>query len=242
MRVLVADDQLRIAALLKRSLRDDGHTVDVALNGVDALWHAAEFTYDAVVLGVQLPGLDGGQVCRRLRESDRRIPVLMLTSLDTTSNRVRGLDAGADAYLIKPFSYDQFIAQLMAMIRERAPSRPAELRLGELCMNPETMQAWRGETELKLTSKEFALLRLFLTHPGQALSRDQIFERVWDCAHQGSSNLVDQYMLYLRRKLDRPFGVQQLETVRGLGYRLREVPTGDPRAYPAPRAKIPQNI
>jgi two-component system OmpR family response regulator len=225
-RVLVADDELRMAALLKRGLGDDGHTVDVALNGGDALWHAAEFTYDAVVLSVKLPGLDGGQVCQRLRESDSRTPVLMLTSRDSGSDRLRGLDAGADAYLVKPFSYYQFTAQLTAMIRQRPSSRPAELRLGELRMDPATLRAWRGEVELNLTSKEFALLRLFLTYPGQALSRGQIYERVWDCAHHGSSNLVDQYVLYLRRKLDRPFGVRQLETVRGLGYRLREVHAG----------------
>lgn len=224
MRVLVADDQLRMAALLKRGLRADGHTVDVALNGDEALWHASEFTYDAVVLDVMLPGPDGAQLCKRLRGRDRRTPVLMLTRKDRDSDRVRGLDADADAFLVEPFSFDDFTAQLSAMTRRRSVDGADGLKVGELLMNPITHQAWRGESALNLSSKEFALLRLFMTNPGQCLSRDYIFERIWDCTHRGSSNLVDQYVLYLRRKVDRPFGVRQIETVRGLGYRLRDLP------------------
>jgi two-component system OmpR family response regulator len=224
MRVLVADDQLRMAALLKRGLREDGHTVDVALNSDEALWHASEFTYDAVVLDVMLPGPDGAHLCKRLRERDRRTPVLMLTRKDRESDRVRGLDAGADAFLVEPFSFDDFTAQLSAMTHRRTGDRANGLKVGELLMNSGTHQAWRGESELSLSSKEFALLRLFMANPGQCLSRDHIFERIWDCTHRGSSNLVDQYVLYLRRKVDRPFGVRQIETVRGLGYRLRDHP------------------
>jgi two-component system OmpR family response regulator len=205
-------------------LGEDGHTVDVALNGDDAWWHATEFKYDAVVLDVMLPGVDGAQLCKRLRQRDRRVPVLMLTSKDTDNGRVRGLDAGADAYLIKPFSFDDFTAQLTAMTQRRAAARTGDLRVGDLRMSPATHHAWRGATELCLSSKEFALLRLFLSHPGRALSRQFIFERIWDCTDQGTSNLVDQYVLYLRRKVDRPFGVRQIETVRGMGYRLREEP------------------
>lgn len=224
MRVLVGDDQLRMAALLKRGLREDGHTVDVALNGDDALWHASEFAYDAVVLDVTLPDEGGVQVCKRLRERDRRIPVLMLTRKDPDSDRVRGLEADADAFLVAPFSFEQFTAQLTAMIQRNPHPRACELQVGDLRMKPGTYQAWRGDTELSLSGKEFALLRLFLLHPGEALSRDYIFERIWDCTNQGASNLVDQYVLYLRRKVDRPFGMHQIETVRGLGYRLREQP------------------
>lgn len=232
MRVLVADDQLRMAALLKRGLTDDGHTVDVALNCDDALWHVSEFTYDAVVADVMLPDLGGAELCRRFSERDRRIPVLMLTRMDRASDRVLGLDAAADAYLVEPFSFDDFTAQLMATMRRhahptkhrQAQSRAGGIQVGDLRMRPRTYQAWRGDTELTLSTKEFALLKLFLTHPEEALSRGYIFERIWDCTHYGVSNLVDQYVLYLRRKVDRPFGMQQIETVRGVGYRLREQP------------------
>jgi two-component system OmpR family response regulator len=213
-----------MAARLKRGLSEDGHTVDVALSGDDALWHATEFSYDAVVVDVMLPGAASGQLCGRLRTRDRRVPVLMLTNRDVDSDCVRGLEAGADAYLIEPFSFFDFTAQLAAITREQRGAAPCELRVGDLRMNPAIYQAWRGTTELSLSSKEFALLRLFLSNPGQALSRERIFERIWDCFHHGSSNLVDQYVLYLRRKVDRPFGVRQIETVRGLGYRLRETP------------------
>ena len=224
MRVLVADDHLRMAALLKRGLGDDGHTVDVVLNGNDAWWHATEFKYDAVVVDVMLPGVDGAALCRRLRDADRRVPVLMLTSKDSESDQVRGIDAGADAYLIEPFSFEDVTAQLSAMTSGRASGGRAGLRVGELSLNPLTRRAWRGETELDLSTREFALLRLFLSYPDRALSRGYIFERIWDCTHDGSSNLVDQYVFYLRRKVDRPFGVRQIDTVRGLGYRLRADP------------------
>jgi two-component system OmpR family response regulator len=213
-----------MAALLKRGLGEDGHTVDVVLTGDDAWWHATEFSYDAVVLDVGSPAVDGVQLCKRLRERDRRTPVLMLTSKDSENGRVRGLDAGADAYLIEPFSFEDFSAQLTAMTHRWAAVRGDGLRVGELWLDPLTQLAWRGRTPLSLSSKEFALLRLFMSRPGRALSREYIFERIWDCTHQVSSNVVDQYVLYLRRKVDRPFWVRQIETVRGLGYRLREEP------------------
>jgi two-component system OmpR family response regulator len=213
-----------MAALLKRALREDGHTVDVALNGDDALWHASEFTYDAVVVDVMLPGPDSVQLCKRLRGRDRRTPVLMLTRREHDSDRVRGLDAGADAFLVEPFSFDDFTAQLSAMTRRRAARRAEVVKVGELVVSPATGQAWRGETEVILTPRELALLRLFMANAWQPLDRDYIFERIWDCTSRASSNLVDQYVLYLRRQIDRPFGVRQIETVRGLGYRLREHP------------------
>ncbi len=224
MRVLVVEDELRMAALLKRGLEEDGYAVDVARTGIDAVWQAEEFDYDAVLLDLMLPGMDGVQVCRELRGAGRRMPVLMLTARDAIEDRVRGLDAGADDYLPKPFSFAELSARVRALIRRGAVERPTELQVGDLQLDPATRRAWRGGTELELSSKEFALLELFLRHPGQVLTRTRILEHVWDFAYDGGSNVVDQYVLYLRRKVDRPFGVEQLETVRRSGYRLRTVP------------------
>ena len=224
MRVLVVEDELRMAALLKRGLTEEGYAVDVAGTGTDALWHATEFDYDAVLLDVMLPEMSGIEVCRQLRERKRWVPVLMLTARDAISDRVRGLDVGADDYLVKPFSFDEMSARVRALIRRGAVERPSELRVGDLRLDPAARRAWRGEVELELSTKEYALLRMFLSHPGQVLTRTQILEHVWDYAYDGGSNVVDQYVLYLRRKIDRPFGVQQLDTVRGAGYRLRDQP------------------
>jgi len=224
-RVLIVEDELRMAALLKRGLEEDGYAVDVVGTGTDAVWQANEFSYDAVVLDVMLPGMDGVGVCRRLRESGRWMPVLMLTARDSVEDRVRGLDAGADDYLTKPFSFAELSARIRALIRRGAVERPSELHAADLRLDPATRQAWRGQVELDLSTKEFALLELFLRHRGQVLTRTRILEHVWDFAYDGVSNVVDQYVLYLRRKIDRPFGLEQLETVRGAGYRLRAEPT-----------------
>src|SRR6476646_785784 len=210
-----------MAALLKRGLEEDGYAVDVVGTGTDAVWQANEFSYDAVVLDVMLPGLDGVGVCRRLRESGRWMPVLMLTARDAVEDRVRGLDAGADDYLTKPFSFAELSARIRALIRRGVVERPSELHAADLRLDPATRQAWRGQVELELSTKEFALLELFLRHRGQVLTRTRILEHVWDFAYDGVSNVVDQYVLYLRRKIDRPFGLEPLETVRGAGYRLR---------------------
>jgi two-component system OmpR family response regulator len=220
-RVLVVEDELRMAALLKRGLEEDGYAVDVAGTGPDAVWQAREFDYDAVLLDLMLPGMDGVQVCRELRSAGRWMPILMLTAQDAIEDRVRGLDAGADDYLAKPFSFAELSARVRALIRRGAVERPTELQTGDLRLDPATRRAWRGATELELSSKEFALLELFMRHPGQVLTRTRILEHVWDFAYDGASNVVDQYVLYLRRKVDRPFDVEQLETVRGSGYRLR---------------------
>jgi two-component system OmpR family response regulator len=223
-RVLVVEDEVRMAALLQRGLREDGYVVDVAWTGPDALWHATEFSYDAVLLDLMLPGLDGVEVCRRLRAAGRWVPVMMLTARDAVEDRVRGLDAGADDYLTKPFSFAELSARVRAMIRRGAVERPTELCVADLRLEPAGRRAWRGEVELRLSAKEFALLELFLRHPDEVLTRTRILEQVWDFAYEGGSNVVDQYVLYLRRKMDRPFGVDQLETVRGAGYRLRGEP------------------
>ncbi|HEV7791561.1 MAG TPA: response regulator transcription factor [Pseudonocardia sp.] len=221
MRVLIVEDEPRMAALLRRGLAEDGYAVDIANTGTDALWQATEFAYDAVVLDVMLPGLDGMEVCRQLRDRGRWMPVLMLTARDAVDDRIRGLDAGADDYLTKPFSFGELAARLRALIRRGSGDRPTKLSVGELRLDPATHRAWRGTTELTLSAKEFALLELFMRHPGQVLSRTRIIEHVWDFSYDGVSNIVDQYVGYLRRKVDRPFGDEQLETVRGVGYRMR---------------------
>jgi two-component system OmpR family response regulator len=235
-RVLVVEDELRMAALLKRGLEEDGYAVDVASTGPDAVWQAGEFDYDTVLLDLMLPGMDGVEVCRRMRSAGRWMPVLMLTARDAVEDRVRGLDAGADDYLAKPFSFAELSARVRALIRRGAVERPAELQVADLRLDPATRRAWRGAAELDLSSKEFALLELFLRYPGQVLTRTRILEHVWDFAYDGASNVVDQYVLYLRRKIDRPFDVEQLETVRGAGYRLRTEPTGpESRDHQSPR-------
>jgi two-component system, OmpR family, response regulator len=224
MRVLVVEDEVRTAGLLRRGLSEEGYSVDIAVDGPDAVWRASEFSYDAVVLDVMLPGCDGIEVCRELRSRGRWAPVLMLTARDDLAARVRGLDSGADDYLAKPFSFDELFARLRALIRRGALERPAQLHCGGLRLDPATRQAWRGEAELELSPKEFALLELFLRHPGEVLTRTRILEHVWDYTYDGVSNVVDQYIGYLRRKIDRPFGIAQLETIRGVGYRLRAAP------------------
>ncbi len=226
MRVLVVEDEVRMAGLLERALQEEGHAVDVAADGPEGLWLATENTYGAVVLDVMLPGFDGFQFCRRLRESGRWVPVLMLTARDGVADRVRGLDTGADDYLVKPFSLLELAARLRALARRDDRSRPVILAEGDLKMDPATKRVWRAGTELRLSPKEFSLLELFLRHPGSVLTRSQIIETVWDFAYDGGSNVVDQYVNYLRRKIDVPFGRRDIETVRGMGYRLRPAEGG----------------
>jgi two-component system, OmpR family, response regulator len=221
MRVLVVEDEARMARLLKRGLEEEGHAVDVAGDGPDGLWLATENDYGAVVLDVMLPGFDGFEVCRKLRAAGVWTPVLMLTARDAVDDRVRGLDAGADDYLVKPFSLLELAARLRALIRRDDRARPAVLAEGDLKLDPASKRAWRGSTELQLSPKEFSLLELFLRHPGSVLTRSQILDAAWDFAYDGTSNVVDQYVTYLRRKIDVPFGRHDLETVRGMGYRLR---------------------
>jgi two-component system OmpR family response regulator len=222
MRVLVIEDESRMAGLLKRALQEEGHAVDVAADGQEGLWLATENAYTAIVLDVMLPGLDGFGVCQRLRESGSWVPVLMLTARDAVGDRVRGLDAGADDYLVKPFSLLELAARLRALARRDDRSRPVILAEGDLRLDPAGKRAWRAGTELRLSPKEFALLEFFLRHPGRLLTRSQIIEAVWDFAYDGGSNVVDQYVNYLRRKIGR----DDIETVRGMGYRLRHAEGG----------------
>jgi two-component system OmpR family response regulator len=234
MRVLVVEDEVRMAALIRRGLEEDGYAVDIATTGPDGLWQAREFAYDAIVLDVMLPGADGFEVCRQLRESGRWSPILMLTARDGVDDRIRGLDVGADDYLTKPFSFGELAARVRALIRRGGVDRPTVLRVGELVLDPASRRAWRSEQELALSTKEFALLELFLRHPDQVLSRTTILEHVWDFAYDGVSNIIDQYVSYLRRKIDKPYGSELLETVRGSGYRLRAPDSARPAATPRP--------
>ena len=221
MRVLVVEDEEKLAALLARGLREEGHSADVAGRGEDALWMARAVDYDAIVLDVMLPGQDGLSTCRALRAREWS-PVLLLTARDAVENRVEGLDAGADDYLVKPFSFAELLARLRALARRVPAERPVVLEAGDLRLDPAAHRAWRGAAELELSSKEFALLESFMRRPGQALSRVQLLESAWDLAYESRSNLVDVYVRYLRQKIDRPFGRHALETVRHVGYRLRE--------------------
>ena len=222
MRLLVVEDEVKLANLLRRGLEEEGYAIDTAADGGEALWLAQENPYDAVVLDVMLPDVDGFEVCRRLRASGRWAPVLMLTARDSVPDRVEGLDAGADDYLTKPFSFAELLARLRALMRRGAPERPATLRVGDLTVDPARRRVARGHVPIELTSKEFALLEYFARHHGEVLSRTRLIEHVWDFAYDGESNVVDVYVRYLREKVDRPFGRWSIETVRGAGYRLRE--------------------
>lgn len=221
MRILVVEDQPRMAGLVKRGLEETGYSVDLAGTGPDALWMATENDYRVIVLDAMLPGFDGFEVARRLRTASRWMPIIMLTARDTVDDRVRGLDAGADDYLTKPFSLAELAARIRALARRGRPERPATLAVGQLRLDPARHRATRADQELVLSPKEFALLALLMEHPGEVLTRTQIIEQIWDCEYDGMSNVVDQYVAYLRRKIDRPFGTSDLETVRGIGYRLR---------------------
>jgi two-component system OmpR family response regulator len=221
-RVLIVEDELKMASLIRRGLVEEGHAPDVASRGEDAIWMAQAHPYDAIVLDVMLPGLSGFETCRQLRNAGIWAPVLMLTARDSVEDRVAGLDAGADDYLTKPFSFAELLARLRALARRGAVERPTELVVGDLRLDPAKRRAWRGEHEIGLSPKEFALLEAFMRRPGEVLSRLQLLEHAWDFAYENRSNVVDVYVRYLRQKIDRPFGAGSLETVRGVGYRLRE--------------------
>jgi two-component system OmpR family response regulator len=195
---------------------------DVAERGEDALWMAGATDYDALILDVLLPGIDGFEVCRRLRADGVWTPILMLTARDSVQDRVAGLDGGADDYLTKPFSYAELLARLRALMRRGPAERPPDLRVGDLRLDPARHRAWRGETEIQLSAKEFSILETFMRRPGDVLSRFQLLEHAWDYEYENRSNVVDSYIRLLRQKVDRPFGLKSIETVRGAGYRLRE--------------------
>ncbi len=221
MRVLIVEDEVKMASLIRRGLREEGMAADVAVKGEDALWMAGSTSYDAIILDVMLPGINGFDACRRLREEGVWAPVLMLTARDGVDDRVAGLDGGADDYLTKPFSFAELLARLRALVRRGPVERPTVLTVGDLHLDPAARRVWRGDTDITLSAKEFALLETFMRRPGQMLDRYLLLEHAWDYDYENRSNVVDVYVRYLREKVDRPFGVESIETVRGAGYRLR---------------------
>jgi two-component system OmpR family response regulator len=221
MRALVVEDEAKMAALLRRGLVEEGYAADVARTGEEALWMARATPYDAIVLDLMLPGRDGLAVCRELRASGIWSPILMLTARDGVEDRVAGLDGGADDYLTKPFSFGELLARLRALSRRAPGERPAVLEAGSLRLDPATRRVWRRGVEIQLSTKEFALLETFMRRAGEVVTRLDLLEHAWDYAYENRSNVVDVYVRYLREKIDRPFGLASLETVRGAGYRLR---------------------
>ena len=220
--VLVVEDEVKMAALIRRGLTEQGLTVDVSGSGEEAVLMAAATSYDAIVLDVILPGIDGFETCRRLRVKGVWTPVLMLTARGALEDRVAGLDGGADDYLTKPFSFVELLARLRALVRRGQAERPTVIEVGDLRLDPASREVWRGEEEIDLSAKEFTLLEVFMRNPGHVLSRTQLLEQAWEYDFEHRSNVIEVYIRYLRRKIDQPFGVASLETVRGAGYRLRK--------------------
>jgi two-component system, OmpR family, response regulator len=221
-RILVVEDDVRMAAAIRRGLRFEGLVVDIATDGEQALRTVGATGYDVIVLDVMMPGLDGFETCRRLRADGVWVPVLMLTAREAVEDRVRGLDSGADDYLTKPFSLAELTARLRALSRRGPIERPAVLEAGDLRLDPATRDVRRGEVEIELSAREFALLETFMRHPGQVFTQKQLLDAAWDLGYEQRSNVVEVYVRYLREKIDRPFGVSSIETVRGAGYRVRK--------------------
>jgi two-component system OmpR family response regulator len=220
--VLVVEDDVRMAAALRRGLQAEGIVADVAGDGDEALRRVRAGGFDAVVLDVMLPDMDGFETCRRLREHGAWAPIIMLTARDAVEDRVRGLDSGADDYLTKPFSLAELLARLRALVRRGPVERPAVLQVGDLRLDPASRQAWRGDVEIALSAREYALFETFMRRPGQVLTHMQLLDAAWDLGYEHRSNVLEVYVRYLREKVDRPFDVTSLETVRGMGYRLRK--------------------
>jgi two-component system OmpR family response regulator len=221
MRVLIVEDEVKMASLIRRGMREEGLAADVAIKGEDALWMAGATDYDAIVLDVMLPGIDGFETCRRLREEGVWAPVLMLTARDAVEDRVAGLNGGADDYLTKPFSFTELTARVRALGRRGKIEQDVVLSAGDLHLDPASKRVWRGTTDISLSAKELLLLEAFMRRPGKLLDRLQLLEAAWDYEYENRSNVVDVYVRYLREKIDRPFDVESIETVRGAGYRLR---------------------
>jgi two-component system, OmpR family, response regulator len=221
MRVLIVEDEVKMASLIRRGLREEGLAADVAVTGEDAMWMAGSTAYDAIVLDVMLPGMDGFATVKALRDDGVWSPVLMLTARDAVEDRIAGLDGGADDYLTKPFSFGELLARLRALARRGDVDQPTVLTARELRLDPAAHRVWRGDTEIALSRKEFAVLEAFMRRPGDVLSRFELLEQAWDYEYENRSNVVDVYVRYLRDKIDRPFGVESIETIRGAGYRLR---------------------
>jgi two-component system OmpR family response regulator len=221
-RVLVVEDDPKVRDLLRRGLGQQSFAVAVAADGTEALWHAREYDYDAIVLDVMLPDTDGFTVCDRLRAEGTWVPILMLTALDDVRDRVRGLDVGADDYLVKPFDLAELSARLRALFRRGRAPRPAILQVGDLRLDPAGREVRRGDVVIELTAREFSLLEYFMRHPQETLSRTRLLDHVWDDAFDHDPHVVNVYVSYLREKIDRPFSRASLQTLRGVGYRLHD--------------------
>jgi two-component system OmpR family response regulator len=221
MRVLIVEDEPKLARLLRKGLTAQGLAADIAANAGDAMWMATATSYDAITLDVMLPDTDGFTLCRELRREGVTTPVLMITALDTIRDRVTGLDSGADDYLAKPFSLAELLARLRALSRRPREVRMPVLTVGELRLDPAARTLHRADTLIELTPKEFAILETLMRRPGEAVSRFDLLESAWDDSYDNRSNVVDVYIGYLRQKVDRPFGTDDIETVRGFGYRLK---------------------
>ena len=218
MHILLVEDELKMARALRRGLEQEGHSVDSTTDGDDALSRGVEFEYDAIVLDVMLPGRDGFSICRELRARDRWAPVLMLTARDAVEDRIRGLDAGADDYLVKPFAFGELLARLRALVRRGVSERPAVITVGDVELDPAAHTVTRDGTVVDLSVREFSLLEFLMRHAGEVVSRTRILEQVWDVNYDSFSNVVDVYVGYLRRKLEQPFDRPFIRTVRGVGY------------------------
>jgi len=223
-RILVVEDEQRIAVFIKQGLEEEGYAVDVAYDGEEALDWAAMVDYDLIVLDVLLPKKNGIQTCRDLRAQGNKVPVLMLTARDAIEDRVRGLDSGADDYLVKPFAFQELLARIRALLRRSGEVKTTRLQVGDLMLDTLTHRATRGERAIELTAREYAILEFLMRHPGQVLSRTQIAEHVWNYDFYSTSNVVDVYIRYLRRKVDEGFDVNLIETVRGVGYKIEGQP------------------
>jgi two-component system OmpR family response regulator len=220
MRILLVEDEIKMARAVRRGLEQEGHTVDQCHEGDEGLSRALSYDYDVIVLDVMLPGSDGIAICRELRAHERWVPVLLLTARDAVEDRIRGLDAGADDYLVKPFAFGELLARLRALARRGPSERPAVIEVGDVRLDPAAHTVTRAGTSVSLSAREFALLEFLMRHPGEVLTRSRILEQVWDYSYTGFSNVVDVYVAYLRRKLERPFGRPLIRTVRGVGYAL----------------------
>ena len=221
MKVLVVEDEVKLASVVRRALREQGMLADVAIRGEDALWMAGATPYDGIVLDINLPGIDGFETCRRLRAGGVRTPILMLTARDSLDDRVNGLDTGADDYLVKPFDFQELFARIRALARRASLDHGPQLSVGDLTLDVASRAVARGGTPIELSNKEFQLLEMFMRRPGQVLSRHALLEGAWEMNYENRSNVVDVYVGYLRQKIDKPFGTDSIETVRGAGYRLR---------------------
>jgi two-component system OmpR family response regulator len=219
-RILVVEDDEHLARSLDRGLRAEGFAVDVATDGTDGLWRATENAYDAIVLDIMLPGTNGFRVCATLRERGIWTPILMLTAKDGELDEAESLDTGADDFLSKPFSFVVLVARLRALLRRGRPERPVVLEAGDLRLDPSAHRVWRGDVEIALTPRQLAVLEVLMRRVGEAVSKREILDAVWDMAFEGDPNIVEVYVRHLRKRIDEPFGRAAIETVRGVGYRV----------------------